>query len=583
MALLPSSPAIGVGVAVSGVGTDRRGFPLDSPVDIGAFQFQASYRTGPLVDDTPPTESPHILPGQLDLLGAVGLADVLPGAHTVSFDPTVFATPQTITLTAGALELTNTSGLITINGPAAGVTISGGELSRVFQVVPGASATISGVTITGGSTTGNGGGLYNQGTLNLTNCTVSGNSAGSGSGLFNAGTTTLTNSTISGNSATKAGGGVDNTSMATLTNCTVNGNSATNGGGGLNNTGTATLMNSRITANSASSGGGLDNSGTATLTDCTVNGNSGGSGGGLDNTATATLIDCTLSGNSAASGGGLINSATAKLTACTVSGNSASQSAAGLANQSGTGYTGKVTLTDTIIAGNTAAGAASDIGGSDPHDVTGTYNLIGSGGSGGITNGSSGNIVLASGTSPGLAPLGYYGGPTATMALLPGSPAIGVGVAVSGVTTDQRGFPLDSPIDIGAFQAQPGSLVVNSTADGSAVQSGQLNLRGAVDLANVLPGAHTITFDPTVFALAQTIGLTAGVLELSNSSGLITINGPAAGVTISGGDLGRVFQVEQVGVRDDLGVDDHRRLDHGQRRRALQPGHAEPDRLHAQR
>ena len=45
----------------------------------------------------------------------------------------------------------------------------------------------------------------------------------------------------------------------------------------------------------------------------------------------------------------------------------------------------------------------------------------------------------------GLAPLGDYGGPTQTMALLPGSPAIGKGVAVAGVTTDQRGFALDSP------------------------------------------------------------------------------------------------------------------------------------------
>ena len=107
------------------------------------------------------------------------------------------------------------------------------------------------------------------------------------------------------------------------------------------------------------------------------------------------------------------------------------------------------------------------------------------------------------------------------MALLPGSPAIGKGVAVGGVTADQRGFPLDNPIDIGAFQTKvsTGKLVVNSTADGSGNQPGKLDLRGAVDLADVLTGAQTITFDPTVFATAQTIVLTAGPLDLSGTGG----------------------------------------------------------------
>ena len=41
------------------------------------------------------------------------------------------------------------------------------------------------------------------------------------------------------------------------------------------------------------------------------------------------------------------------------------------------------------------------------------------------------------------------------MALLPGSAAIGAGTAVSGVTTDQRGVPLASPPDIGAYQRNP--------------------------------------------------------------------------------------------------------------------------------
>ena len=225
------------------------------------------------------------------------------------------------------------------------------------------------------------------------------------------------------------------------------------------------------------------------------------------------MVDSTIAGNTY--NDGLENQAgTVSLIACSVSGNSNF----GLANYSSHSATGTITLTDTIVAGNSnSSDAASDIGGGDPADVTGNYNLIGSGGSGGITNGVHGNIVLASGANLGLTPLGYYGGPTPTLALESGSPAIGVGTTVSGVTTDQRGFPLDSPIDIGAFQSQTGPLAVNSTAGGYVVPLGQLGLRGAVDLGNALTGSHIITFAPAVFSTPQTITLTSGEIDFSPS------------------------------------------------------------------
>jgi hypothetical protein len=69
-------------------------------------------------------------------------------------------------------------------------------------------------------------------------------------------------------------------------------------------------------------------------------------------------------------------------------------------------------MTDTIVAGNTGSGGAADIGGPDPSGVTGTYNQIGAGSSGGIQGGSDGNIVLTSLIDLGLAPLGNYGGPS---------------------------------------------------------------------------------------------------------------------------------------------------------------------------
>ncbi len=366
MALLSGSAAIGKGVAVSSITTDQRGFPLDKPIDIGAFQ------TNPLVVNTAldGTGSPS---GDLSLRQAVNLVDVLGAAETISFSRSVFATAQTITLTQGELILSGTGGTQTITGSQAGVTISG-HGSGVFQVNTGVTAALSGLTITGGSSTF-GGGVFNQGTATLTNCTISGNSAEFGGGVDNSlsSTATLTNCTISRNS----GGGVDDSlfSKATLINCTISGNS----------------------------GFGMENYGTATLTNCTISGNS--DGGGVDNQVTATL-------------------------------------------------------TNTIVAGNTgSSSAASDIIGN--RTVTGSHDLIGTGGSGGLTKGQNGNIVLTSLTGLGLAVLGKYGGPTQTIALLPGSHALGAGViadypgTTTPITTDQRGEPLDTPKpDIGAFQSQ---------------------------------------------------------------------------------------------------------------------------------
>ena len=310
-------------------------------------------------------------------------------ADTINFDPTVFATPQTIPLTSGQLELTDAA-TTTIYGPGAGLlSISGNNASRVFFINYG-SAALSGLTITGGSAS-TGGGLYNQsGTITLTNCTVSGNSATSGGGVFTGGvynydyggtyygTTTLTNCTVSGNSASTGGGlfssdygtttlantnvsgnsasnnggglvtvGYDSTT--TLTNCTVSGNTAGNNGGGLANAtgtlstsdGTTTLTNCTLSGNTAGNdGGGLYNrGGTATLTNCTVSRNSAGAfGGGLLDASgrnVTTLTNCTLSGNSATNGAGLVNiDGTTTLTNCTVSGNSANSGGGGLYNRS---------------------------------------------------------------------------------------------------------------------------------------------------------------------------------------------------------------------------------------------------------
>ncbi len=326
--------------------------------------------------------------GSGDLRYCINQANADNEANTIVFSSTVFGTPQTITLSGSQLELEDTGGTQTITGPAAGVTISGGGTSRVFEIDAGVTASISGLTISGGSnSTGNGGGLANYGTATLTGCTVSGNSDaiaptgypyisyGDGGGVFNAGTVTLTDCTLSGNSAAY-GGGLFNQSMATVTGCNVSGNSAF----------------------------------------FTINGYfSEGSGGGVYNAGTANLTNCTVSGNSADEG--VQNSGSVNLTACTLSGNSVRFGAL-----YDNGYA-TASLTDTIVAANNLIGSygTTDIGGYG--NVSGSNNLIGTGGSGGLVNGVNGNIVLSSLTGLGLAPLGNFGGPTQTMALLPGSPA----------------------------------------------------------------------------------------------------------------------------------------------------------------
>ncbi len=358
------------------------------------------------------------------------------------------------------------------------------------------TATITGLSITGGLSSGFGGGLYveHQGTLTVTDCTISGNSAKYGGGLLvNDGTASLYNCTLTGNTVSGKAAAIDNYGGSVLIEeCTVTGNSARLGGGGVF--------------------AGLNHA----------------------QSPTTTIIGTTIVNNSATSGVG------------------------GLYNQ------GTVSLVDTIVAGNSTvpsggSSTPSDIAGSAAKSVTGSYDLIGDGGSGGISGGTpANNIVLTTATEDtlGVGPLGDYGGPTETMPLLSGSAALGKGeiyqenLSTPPITLDQRGMQYDpSSPDIGAFQADP--LVVNTTSDGAGSPFGDMSLRQAVILANALGGIESIIFNSKVFATAQTITLTAGQLELS--SGAVTITGPAAGLTISGADLvvpidfsfAKIFQVDR--------------------------------------
>ena len=428
---------------------------------------------------------------------AVAQANAATTASSIEIE--LGSSAATIALTNGQLELSNTKAAIAIyDGPGQGpVTISGGGVSRVIQIDSQVTATITGLTIANGSANGNGGGVYDASgaTLELKDCTIESSSAtGMGGGLDSDGTATLTDCTISGNTSNGYGGGIENSAYNSnaaamiLTDCMMTGNSSAAGSGGLNNNGTVELTDCALSGNScgrsgsglltnngwaqltgctisnntaAESGGGFASwGGTAPseLTDCTISGNTTqGPGGALDDMAeTVDLTDCTLSGNTSQNQGGGVSiegGATVDLTACTLSSNTTPGHGGGVYNG------GTATLADTIVAGNSSS-TGDDI---DGGTVTGSYNLVGTD-SAGLVNGQNGNIVGV--TDPALSALGRYGGQSETMALLPGSPAIGAGTLVSGITSDQRGEPLDSPNpDIGAFQSQgfTVTLVAGST------------------------------------------------------------------------------------------------------------------------
>jgi hypothetical protein len=205
------------------------------------------------------------------------------------------------------------------------------------------------------------------------------------------------------------------------------------------------------------------------------------------------------------------------LTNCTVSGNTATGGiGGGLYNNSGT-----PSLTNTIVAGN----SGGDIAGS----YTSSHSLVGG--------------------DPLLAALGDYGGPTSTMALLPGSPAIGVGTSAGAPATDQRGEPRSGHVDIGAFQSQgftltpvtggtPQSAVVE-TAFGHplAVTVAPANPVEPVDGGVVNFAAPTTGASATLSAATVTIanGQAAVTATADTTSGAYTVTALTAGATTAAG------------------------------------------------
>jgi hypothetical protein len=377
--LLPGSPALDAAVPVPGLETDQRGFhrsrdgdlTAGALPDVGAYEAQivpASTGHSTIVVTTSTDED--------DSGGAIGTGvslrealKYLPAGDRLIFDAAVFnGEPADVIMleeTLGELAprptlnswmnmgqpVTDPTGVIIDGG--SGVVIDGGSgPQRLLHFPPGGFVVLQGLRLTGGNgggftTPSSGGAILNEGSLQVSRCTLDGNEAAFGGAIHSSGTLTVSHSTFTGNSAGN-GGAIHHTGPLALTHCTVANNSAVISGGGIQ----------------------------ATVPE-----------------ATASLAFCLVAGNSAP-------------------------------------YLGTDVLsigTVTRVGANLIQNQASVFGGTD-----------------------SGPPAIAA--EPLLAPLGNYGGPTPTMALLPGSPARNA-AGGSTVESDQRGFTMTGIPDLGAYEA----------------------------------------------------------------------------------------------------------------------------------
>lgn len=423
-----------------------------------------------------------------------------------------------------ANSLPNLNSNLTIEGPGvAMLTVSGNNAVPIFYVFS-ATFHISDLTIANGQGANGPNGYFG-----------SGGPGGSGGIDMASGTLYLTRCALTSNTGGRGGWGADGLMASQHNPPSDGGNGGAGGGGAINLRGGTLYLDScalsyNAGGNAGGGGAGGDGSG---FGDGGFNGKGGvgGAGGIHQDGGTLYLSNCSLAynigGGGGDGGGGSSNRE---------SGNGGAGGGGGLSMGRGTSF-----LRNTTIARNnggrggsgyeappySGAGGSGGAGGLDcgvasvPPQVANTIvamNDPGAGGGGGV-NGSAGaadvggvasshgyNLIGESNVSTGftsvgdqtgttitpldanLGPLQNNGGPTKTLAILPGSPALDKGNSF-GVLTDGRGQtrPYDDPAlvnasggdgsDIGAFERQTpqvainNPLAVNEGDSGSAVHT----------------------------------------------------------------------------------------------------------------
>jgi hypothetical protein len=328
--------------------------------------------------------------------------------------------------------------------------------------------------------------------LTMTNCLVSHNGGvgKAGCGGIQGKSISLYNCQINNNVGLFAGAiriFSAGSGLMTLAICVVSGNSA-GGVGGL--FGNFSLTNCIVTNNIGGDCGGVRGGGQ--IDSCTIAGNTGANAGGtmFDTVNPSVVRNSTIVNNKSNYGAGLrISSGDLTIQNCTIANNSATSSGGGIYNNSAPN---SISLVDTIVAGNLAAGMPSDL----LNSHTGlSYQHCAIESANGLTAATNLGGNLPFGADLKLGPLANYGGPTQTIPLLADCPCINAGVPISGITTDQRRYArtYGSAPDIGAYELQPprvNSVVIN---DGSAQRSRVTSVTVNFDsLVAVTPGAFRL-------------------------------------------------------------------------------------------
>jgi beta-glucanase (GH16 family) len=330
---------------------------------------------------------------------------------TVSFSDALAG--QTITLLSGPLTLGKN---VTIDGSAApDLALSGNDTDRVFIVNAGATATIKSLTVTKGYGWQLAGGILNNGTLTMDHVLLTANTMATNAGDF-----------------WQGGGGIYNGDGATLhlIDSSVTDNHAAWSGGGVYsffNT-TTTIVRSTISGNVSNDvGGAIRSLGDMTITDSTLSGNrsTGWHGGAIFHTdGDMEILNSTIANNI---------------------GPDWAPSAVFIGEWGA--VVPSLKLTNTIITGNQWYACEQFASGGVVSLISGGNNLIQDGSCNPV-----GSDIINSNAQIG--PLSDNGGPTLTLALLPGSPAIDAANDSLCPATDQRGItrPQGTHCDIGAYE-----------------------------------------------------------------------------------------------------------------------------------
>lgn len=388
-------------------------------------------------------------------------------------------TGQTINLSGSALSVATD---LSIDGlGSSDLTISGQDTVPIFNVT--ATVSLSGLTLTNGRSTSQGGCILNSGDLTLDDldvghCEIDSNTSGFGIGIRNTGTLNISNSVIHDNQVTAgatgiiSGGAISNSGTLIMDHSAIRNNTSVVVAG-IDSAQAVTLTDVTIENNTATGSSGTSAAGAGILmsgvsaigdfTNVTISGNqfngsgyttAGGAGLAVSSQADVSMTNCTIGANTVTGtgsvGGGLyvLNGASATLINVTIASNSAT---------SGGNYyeiNGNPVSFKNVLLGDAASGGDCAVGdASGPIDDGGNF----------VEDGSCG---FAAGGDPLLGPLQNNGGFTLTYALLDGSPAIDAGVDTGCPATDQRGVtrPQGASCDSGAVEFTP-APTVDSTID----------------------------------------------------------------------------------------------------------------------